>query len=123
MLLKALNANYELEMIKMLPNSPSNIQLGGSEAIACRAIVPSAERQNIPIIWGTVIEVTVPREHHTLTGQYPGAYAAVLVLQYLGSIEMQMAAADPKLLKGINQMVQAFVHVHAEGFVHMDVEV
>ncbi len=122
-LLKARNANYELKMIKMLPNLPSNIQLGGSEAIACRAILPSAERQNIPIIRGTVIEVTVPREHHTLTGHYPGVYAAVLMPQYLGSIEMQMAAAEPELLKGINQMIQAVEHVHAEGFVHMDVKV
>ncbi|DBA94264.1 TPA: hypothetical protein ACH3X1_001881 [Trebouxia sp. C0004] len=42
--------------------------------------------------------------------------------QYLGSIEMQMAAAEPELLKGINQIIQAVEHVHAEGFVHMDVK-
>ncbi len=122
-LLRARNATYEQKMIKMLPSSPSNIQLGGSEAVACRAILPSAERENIPIIRGAVIEVTVPPEHHTLTGHYPGVYAAVLMPQYLGSIEMQMAAAESELVKGMNQMIQAVEHVHAEGFVHMDVKV
>ena len=76
----------------MLPNLPSNM-LGGSEAIACRAILPSAERQSIPIIRGP--------EHHTLTGHYPRVYAAVLMPQYLESVEMQMATAESKLLKGI----------------------
>lgn len=66
--------------------------------------------------------MTVPREHHTLTGHYPGVYAAVLMPQYLGSIEMQIAAAEPELIKGINQMIPAVEHVHAEGFVHMDVK-
>ena len=122
-LLRARNANYEQKMIKMLPNLPSNLSLGGSEAIACRAILPSAESHNAPIIRGTVIEVDIPSEHHTLTGHYPGLYAALLMPQYLGSIEMQMAAAEPELLKGINQMIQAVEHVHAEGFVHMDVKV
>lgn len=122
-LLRARNANYEQKMIKMLPTLPSDILLGGSEAIACRAILPSAAEHNIPIIRGTVIEVNVPPEHHTLRGHYPGVYAAVLMPQYLGSIEMQMAAAEPELVKGMNQMMQAVEHVHAQGFVHMDVKV
>ena len=121
--LRARNANYEQKMIKTLPSLPSNLLLGGSEAIACRAILPSAESHNAPIIRGTVAEVIIPPEHHTLTGHHPGVYAAVLMPQYLGSIEMQMAAAEPELLKGINQMIQAVEHVHAEGFVHMDVNV
>lgn len=66
--------------------------------------------------------MTVPREHHTLTGHYPGGFAAVL-MSHLGSIEMQMAATEPEVLKGINQIIQAVEHVHAEGFVHMDVKV
>ena len=63
-LLKARNANYELKMIKMLPNSPSNIQLGGSEAIACRAILPSAERQSIPIIRDSHLSDCATRTSH-----------------------------------------------------------
>ena len=107
----------------MLPNLPSTLLLGGSEAIACRAILPSAERHDIPIIWGTVIEVIVLPEHYTLTGHYPGLYAALLTSQHPGSIEMQMAAPEPEPLKGMNQMIQAVQHVHAEGFVHLDVKV
>ena len=109
----------------MLPDLPSTLLLGGSEAIACRAILPSAERHDIPIIRGTVIEVIVPPEHYTLTGHYPGLYAALLTPQHPGSIEMQMAAPEPEPLKGmsLNQMIQAVQHVHAEGFVHLDVKV
>ena len=83
MLLRARNANYEQKMIKMLPNVPSNLLPGGSEAIACRAILPSAESHNAPIIRGAVIEVVIPPEHHTLTGHYPILYAAVLMPQLL----------------------------------------
>ena len=43
--------------------------------------------------------------------------------QHPGSIEMQMAAPGPEPLKGMNQMIQAVQHVHAEGFVHLDVKV
>ncbi len=107
----------------MLANLPSNPLLGGSEAIACRVILPSAERHDIPIIRGTVIEVIVPPEHYTLTGHYPGLYAALLAPQYPGSIKMQMAAPEPEPLKGMNQMIHAVEHVHAEGFVHVDVKV
>ncbi|KAL0032671.1 hypothetical protein WJX79_002169 [Trebouxia sp. C0005] len=82
-LLRARNANYEQKMIKMLPNLPSNQLLGGSEAMACRAILPSAERLDIPIIRGTVIEVIVPPEHHTLTGHYPGLLLSMFMLRAL----------------------------------------
>lgn len=122
-LLTARNAKYEQKLVKMLPNLPSNVVLGGAEAIACRAIMPSAATKNIPIVQGAVIEVDIPEKHNTLTGHYPGLYAAVLMPQYLGSVEVQMAAEEPALLKGMKQMIQAIEHVHAEGFVHMDVKV
>ena len=35
---------------------------------------------------------------------------------------MQSAAGQPELVKAMNRMVQAIEHVHAEGFVHMDVK-
>ena len=68
------------------------------------------------------MEVTLPPEHHTTTGHYPGVYAAVLMPQNVGS-ETQMPAAEATLVKGVNQMMQAVEHVHSEGFVHMDVKV
>ena len=43
--------------------------------------------------------------------------------RYAGSIEMQLAAEEPEMVKGMNRMMQAIEHVHAEGFVHMDVKV
>ncbi len=122
-LLLARTADYKQKMIKMLPNQPSSNELGGSEALACRVILPSAEKSAVLIIQGSVITIVVPPEHHTLTGHYPGVYAAVVMPQYAGSIEMQLAAEEPELVKGMNRMMQAIEHVHAEGFVHMDVKV
>lgn len=122
-LLLARTADYEQKMIKMLPNQHSRSELGGSEALACRVILPSAEKSAVPIIRGNVINIVVPPEHHTLTGHYPGVYAAVVMPRYAGSIEMQLAAEEQELVKGMNRMMQTIQHVHAEGFVHMDVKV
>lgn len=64
----------------------------------------------------------MPQEQDTLRGHYPGVYAALVMPQYAGSIEMQLAAEEPELVEAMNRMMQAIEHVDAKGFVHMDMK-
>ncbi|GAQ78953.1 Protein kinase superfamily protein [Klebsormidium nitens] len=123
-LLKATDVRGRLCVVKMLPDAvplnSSNFP-GGSEGRACHQLLPGAKKEGAPLIEAEVLELRVTQEHGS-TRHAPGRYAALLSIQYVGTVASCLQLTEEVIERGARRILHAVRYMHARNFVHMDIK-
>ncbi|GAQ87133.1 Protein kinase superfamily protein [Klebsormidium nitens] len=101
--------------------SDGSEQPGGSEARACRALLPEAKWEGIPLIDAEVLELTLP-EMDRSTDRPPGRYAVLVCQQYCVSVASILQLPEVAIEREARSMITALSYMHNKGLVHMDVK-
>lgn len=120
-ILEALDDQGRPRILKLLtPPSPGKLR---SEVLACQQICPRLDAEDYTGCVPVKIITMVLTEAHNGTGRAAGTYPSLLMHAYVKTVACLLQLSEAQLALRLEQLIKAVEHMHALGWVHMDLKV